>query len=295
MTMMDKQKRNPFNIIRTILLGTSFLFSAAGLALVGVALWMYVGFLRDWAWYYAAGATSLHDPILGLIAVGWALLLLAILQTFGALRAGSPKLLSFCLVLVLAIVGCLIAVTIVTHGQQQRYSRNEERDEMAHKALGVYQRKSQGFYQIDEIQQRFECCGLTTWADWEDPTLSLLTRRRLDLTSGHRFPFSCCRNNNRTACFPPTTQAAASIPTITTLPVIELPIEIALNNASDPKMTTTQESTLFTVGCGVKFTDAYLLMTKLIYIASGSLVGLLLTVYVLSAFLGWGAFYGNAF
>ena len=135
-----------FLVIRNILLISSFVVALLGVALVFFALWAMVELLQRWTMYFPAGVGPFRDPLIALIVLGFSLLLLAILEIVGALRA-SAKVLFFCAVLGLGVMAGFVAVIVLVQRQKPEWILGSvHRDKIGKEAMAVYQRRSHAPY-----------------------------------------------------------------------------------------------------------------------------------------------------
>ncbi|KAG9331413.1 hypothetical protein JZ751_019172, partial [Albula glossodonta] len=148
-------------LLKALLMGSTLLFCALGLAALGLGLW---GLLEKESFAQERIGLIGADPMLLLVVPGLGLALLCLSGCVGALRENACLLRAFSVTL-LALVTLQVLAAIATytlHGEMEGYLRSAMLVAMAR-----YQDDLDLRFLTDELQVGLQCCGADSYQDWE--------------------------------------------------------------------------------------------------------------------------------
>uniref|UniRef100_A0A5S6QU62 Tetraspanin n=1 Tax=Trichuris muris TaxID=70415 RepID=A0A5S6QU62_TRIMR len=183
------------NLLRWTVFILNFLFWIAGIAVLGVCIWLL--FDRGVAQRMMELDERLHEfyvAVYLLLAVGIVMSLLGFMGCCGALRQSKCLLVSFFILLVIVFCAELTCgILAYTHQEQvQQYIEKSMYDTVLNR-YGVEKAYTDVF---DSIQSGLRCCGVKSYRDWLDSYYATQKRDLPEFGFGSggigRVPFSCC-------------------------------------------------------------------------------------------------------
>ncbi|KAL2100897.1 hypothetical protein ACEWY4_002658 [Coilia grayii] len=148
-------------ILKIVLLTCNMLFTALGLALLGLGLW---GLINKESFAQERVGQLGTDPMLVFLLLGLLLSLLCLTGCVGALRENYCLLRIFS-ALVLTMVAAQVLAAIVAYSLQERIVDVLRSGMLT--AMARYQDDVDMRFITDEIQIGLQCCGADDYRDWE--------------------------------------------------------------------------------------------------------------------------------
>lgn len=162
--------------IKLLLMVFNFIFIIVGLAVLGAGIGVLVFFEKFVA---VTGAGVLITPVV-VVVVGALIIIVALLGFFGAIRENGSLVNAYATILGLLLViqfACAIAAFVLRNKVEKIL-----REDLHEKMQLYYNETSTGLVHstIDLIQEKFECCGVSSNKDWK--------------TWNQDIPKSCCKD-----------------------------------------------------------------------------------------------------
>uniref|UniRef100_W5L6W6 Tetraspanin-10 n=1 Tax=Astyanax mexicanus TaxID=7994 RepID=W5L6W6_ASTMX len=148
-------------LLKYVLFSSNLLFTALGLAMLGLGLW---GLLSKESFSQEKLGSLGTDPMLLFVFLGLVLTLLCVTGCVGAVRENYCLLRIFSVVL-LALVAAQVLAAIVAYGLQGRIADFLRTGMLT--AMARYQDDLDMRFITDEIQTGLQCCGAENYRDWQ--------------------------------------------------------------------------------------------------------------------------------
>ncbi|XP_062840897.1 tetraspanin-10 [Trichomycterus rosablanca] len=148
-------------LLKYLLFLSNLLFSALGLALLGLGFW---GLINKESFAQEKLDGLVTDPMLLFVFLGLLISLLCLMGCVGVLRENYCLLRTFSVALIV-LVAAQVLVAIVAYSLQSRIAELLQSAMMT--AMTRYQDDLDLRFITDEIQTGLQCCGVDSYRDWE--------------------------------------------------------------------------------------------------------------------------------
>jgi len=170
---------------RGLLIAINFVFLLGGGAALAIGCWTLLSKMQ---YVPLLGTLYYNLVVFLLIGAGVLVLITGIIGCVGAVRKRGGLLTTY-FVLLLIIFLCEITGAIIAFVYHETLSTELEVDLVKNMNKNYNETGQESFSKaVDEMQQNFQCCGVTSYADWQHSKFIKTNQQ------GLKTPISCCKS-----------------------------------------------------------------------------------------------------